>query len=337
MNEPRVSFIVPSYNYAEFVGCAIDSLASQTYRSLEVIVIDDASSDGTRDVLRRYAEDPRIRIVHHDVNRGHIRSYNEGIALARGELIGLLSADDLCLRTDAVERQVATFDTDPGIGFVYSACAFADEEGSVQWVKRPWPDDYVRSGPEEFCHLVFHNYVPASGTLVRRRCHEMLGGYDVRLPHAGDWDLWLRISTRFSVGYIAEPLYAWRIHHRNMHHQTATVVQATDEHLLTVRKAFDALPASAPPAAHRLRKRALRHAILRGAANECVSGRRARGWRGLWDVTRRFPGSVTAPAYHLLVAKLLMLTLLGYPRCVQIAGWRSRWSRGRVGRGRHAS
>ena len=137
--DPRVSFVVPCYNYGWCVSQAIDSLLEQTYKELEVIVVDDGSTDNTPEVLRRYAEHPRVRLIRHQHNMGHIRSYNEGLGLARGRYLGLLSADDFCLRSDAVERQVACFEAHPSVGFVYSSVAFADRHGRPVWVKRPSP------------------------------------------------------------------------------------------------------------------------------------------------------------------------------------------------------
>src|SRR4029453_18350957 len=119
--QPRVTFIVPCYNYAGYVSQAIESLLSQSFQEIEVIAINDASPDNTAEVLAQFADDERVVIVTHTKNFGNIRTYNEGIAHARGEFVGVMSADDYCLDTEAVARQVAVFDTDPEIGFVYSA------------------------------------------------------------------------------------------------------------------------------------------------------------------------------------------------------------------------
>ncbi|HEX9141705.1 MAG TPA: glycosyltransferase family 2 protein, partial [Gaiellaceae bacterium] len=93
---PRVSFVVASYNYARYLGQAVDSILAQTFADLEVIVIDDCSRDDSRAVLARYANEPRVRVVQHERNRGHLATYNEGIGLARGEFVGLFDADDFC-------------------------------------------------------------------------------------------------------------------------------------------------------------------------------------------------------------------------------------------------
>jgi glycosyltransferase involved in cell wall biosynthesis len=80
---PLVSFVIPAYNYADFVGRALDSLLIQTVRDIEIIVIDDASTDDTPGVLERYRGDSRVWVVRHGANRGNIRTYNEGLAMAR--------------------------------------------------------------------------------------------------------------------------------------------------------------------------------------------------------------------------------------------------------------
>jgi len=317
---PRVTFVVATYNYAHYLPHALDSLLMQTCSAWEAIVIDDASTDDTPRVLERYRDDPRIRVVRHATNNGHIRTYNEGIATARGEFVGLLSADDFCVRADAVARQVEVFDAHPEVGFVYSGYAFANSEGETMWVKLPWPQSFVRDGLDEFRHLVFDNYVPASGPLVRRTCHDVVGAYDEQLPHAGDWDLWLRLAARYGVGYVAEPLYAYRMHPVNMHHRRISPAHATSQHVLTARKAFDALGADAPPSVRQLRGAATRNALVRSVAVETAGGRAWRAWQGLADVARRAPGSIPSREFREAAAKVTVLTLLGYRRYTDLAG-----------------
>lgn len=327
--EPRVSFVVPCYNYGHLVGHAIESLLNQTFEAMELIVIDDASSDDSYQVIQQYAADPRVRVIRHGQNKGHIASYNEGFAAARGEFVGLVSADDFAVHADAVARQVAVFDAHPNVGFVYCATAFADGAGQVNWVKRPWDVDHVWSGFDEFAQLIGENYVPASGPLVRRSCHAELGYYDPRLPHTGDWDLWLRLTTRYDAGYIADGLYAYRIHDTNMHHSTVAPRQSNTEHVLTIRRAFDALPPTAPVALSRQRTAALRRAWLRSVAVDCSSGRLRRGWNGLADAVRRSPRLLLAPPFYGAAGKLLVLSVFGHGVYWRLAARRSA-SRGRT-------
>jgi glycosyltransferase involved in cell wall biosynthesis len=308
---PRVSFVVPTHNYSRFVGQAIDSLLSQTFGQLEVIVIDDASTDDTARVLERYRTDPRVRLIRHAKNHGHIRTYNEGLALARGEVVGLLSADDLCLHPEAVARQMALFDADADLGFVYTAMALIDESSGVLSVRMPWPEDRVRDGLDEFSDLIFHNYVPASGPLVRKSCHETLGYYDERLPHAGDWELWLRLSTRYRVGYVAEPLYGYRLHGVNMHHQDVGSSQACAENVLTINTAIAALPDRAPSELRRRCRAAQRHVGIRAVDWERQRGRTTRSWSHAWHSVRHSPGIAVRPSFYVALSKLMLVTLLG--------------------------
>jgi glycosyltransferase involved in cell wall biosynthesis len=310
--EPTVTFVIPVYNYAQFVGRALDSLLSQTFAKIELIVIDDASTDDTPAALEYYRGDPRVRLIRHSSNHGNIRTYNEGLAMARGDYVGLLSADDLCLRPDAVARQVAVFESDPLVGMVYFAQAWVDESDRLLSVDRHFPVDRVREGLEEFKELIFTNYVPASGTLVRRSCHELMGYYDKRLPHAGDWELWLRISTRFRVGYIAEPLYGWRLHGANMHHQTVSPAQACNEHVLALRIAYEALPNSALPEIRRIWRPALRQVALSPVDWDKGHGRSARAWGLMLHGLRHAPDLLVTRHFYWVLAKLTVVTILGH-------------------------
>lgn len=326
---PRASVIVTCYNYGRFVAHAVDSLLGQTVEALEVIVIDDASSDDSADVLERYRGDPRVHLVLHARNTGHILAYNEGLKLAQGEFVGVLAADDFAVTPYAVERQLAVFDAHPQVGLVYSAHSLVDESEQQFRLNVPWEADYVREGLEEFASLIHLNYVPHSGTLVRRSCHAEVGDYDLRLPHSGDWDLWLRLACRYGVGYIAEPLYAYRVHRTNMSHASVSPRQATGELLLTVQKAFDALPAGAPAALRRLRPAAVRRALLMATWNDRSLGRARRSWAGLLDAARRSPGLLVAPAFYGALARLLVLTAVGHRRYERLAVWRSAQPGGR--------
>lgn len=307
---PQASFVVASHNYGRFVAQAVDSLLSQSCESLEVIVIDDGSIDDTQEVLARYAVEPRVRVICHQQRQGHIRTYNEGLAIAEGRFVGLLSADDYCLDLGAVERQIRVFEEHPSVGMVYSAFVLA-KGGGTMMKTIPWPEDYVRSGIEEFRNLMWSNYIPASGTLVRREVQAELGGYEPLLPHCADWDMWLRAAARHDVGYIAEPMYAYRVHDSNMSHATVPPAQAADELVLALERGFDALPTVFPDDIGRARAGALRHALLQTVWVDYWHARRARSWQGLVHALRRRPSMLGHREFWSLVPRLLMMTALG--------------------------
>jgi glycosyltransferase involved in cell wall biosynthesis len=318
--KPGVTFIVTCYNYAAYVEQAVDSLLGQTYQDLEVIVINDASPDNSREVLARYEGNPRVQVITHETNKGHIYSYNEGIALARGEYIGVLAADDFALRPDAVAREVAIFESNPRVGFTYGAHELVDSSGKVFDVARPFETDYVIDGRKEFARLVWLNYVPHSGTLVRRVCHDELGVYDPRLPHSGDWDLWLRVATRYDVGYVADPLYAYRVHDSNMSHARVSPAQAIDELLLTLKKNFDLLQSPDEAPLRALERRALKRALFIPLWIDLAHGRTKRTWQGLIGALSRQPLLLGDRAFLAACLRTVALTTLGWPRYRKMYG-----------------
>ncbi len=322
--QPSVSFVIASYNYARYVGQTIKSLLAQNYDALEIIVIDDCSPDNSREVLQRFSDEPRVRLVFHDTNLGNIRTYNEGLRMARGDFIGIVGSDDYALRADAVARQVAIFEQHPTVGFVYSAHTYVDENSKPFRVFQPWSDDYVRDGLVEFRDLAFRNYVPHTGTLVRRRCHDELGLYDLNLPHAADWELWLRLAGRYDVGYVAEPLYAYRIHGGNMSVARHSPAHANREIKEAVEKGFDALPSTAPPALRALRPSAVQHVLMATTWGDRSLGRTRRAWLGLLDAARRAPRLLGTRMFYAAVARTSLLTLLGHERYQRLAAWRGR-------------
>jgi glycosyltransferase involved in cell wall biosynthesis len=312
---PRVSFIVASYNYARYVTLAIDSLLNQTFKELEVIVIDDCSPDNSREVLERYRDDPRVRLIFHEQNKGHIYTRNEGLELARGEYVAVMDSDDYCYRDDAVAAHVAVLDDNPDVGFVYSAYELVDENSEPYRRFHPWEHDFVRDGLDEFRELIFRNYIPHTGTLVRRAVLDTVGEhYDPSLPHSADWDLWLRLATRSQVGYLATAYYAYRIHRASMTVSRHSPHQINGEFLNTVLKGFAALPASAPSSVRDLRRPAIQQALLNTTWGDRSHGRTRRAWQGLLSAAWRAPFLLTAPKFHSSLVRLTLLTLVGHRR-----------------------
>lgn len=308
--EPRVSFVIPCYNYGRFLTQALDSLLDQTFQALEIIVIDDASTDETAEVLDRYKTEPRVRIVRHKENERHIRSYNEGLRLARGQFVGILSADDYCLSRDAIMRQVTTFDENPRVGMVYAAYALV-RNGHVVDSMVPWPNDFVRNGLDEFRCLMWGNYVLHSGTLLRREVQAALGFYDATLPQSADLDMWLRAATRVDVGYIAEQLYAYRLHVQNMQHKGIPPWQQTEQNLRALMRGFAVLPDDAPGDIRDARNAVLRHALLQTAWFDLFNGRRSRSWQGLAYALKRQPWFVLSGECWRFTARLILMTGMG--------------------------
>lgn len=200
---PAVSVVIPAYNSAAFLRQAIDSVLDQTYSDLEIIVIDDGSSDDTEAVARSFGD--RVSCFRQQ-NRGVSAARNHGIKLARGQYLAFLDADDLWAPQKLAE-QIPLFDQDAEIGLVYSDWGVVSEDGESQasfHSSRPAASGYV------FDELVRTGFILTSGTVVRRSCLADVGYFDETLSIAQDYDLWLRICYRWKVAVVNKALVTKR-------------------------------------------------------------------------------------------------------------------------------
>lgn len=262
IDDPLVTVLVPCHNYARYVGEAIESILEQSLpaREREIIVVDDASRDESWSVIQSY-EGHGVISVRHTENTGHIRTYHDAMSRARGAYIVLLSADDKAIDRDALLDQSDLLGQDPRIGLAYSDFAVIDADGRRLATKRIRTPALL-PGALAFRRLLFENFIQHSGTMVRRAWFEQTGGYDDRLFHSADWELWLRIAARADLGHIRRPLYAYRVHSRNMHH-THGYADSMDE----VRRVFDIAAQYGPrPALVTMPKALAGHYVRRAAA-----------------------------------------------------------------------
>jgi glycosyltransferase involved in cell wall biosynthesis len=213
-----VDVIVPCYNYGCFLRECVESVLTQSLRTVRVLIIDDASADTTPIVANELAlEDPRVSFVRHPENRGHIATYNEGIAWASAEYLLLLSADDLLL-PGALARAAALMDAHPEIGFTFGRCMQLYPGDPPPSPKRDHGDGGWRilDGTEFIGMNGARNDVATATAVVRTSLQKRLGGYHPDLPHAGDMEMWLRLALHGSVGFIDAEQAVYRRHERNM-------------------------------------------------------------------------------------------------------------------------
>jgi glycosyltransferase involved in cell wall biosynthesis len=211
---------VLNYNYGRYLGQCMESILAQTLDDFEVIVVDDCSTDGSLDVVRPYVADGRVRLVAHEANRGYLASLIEGTeAHSRGEFVSVISADDLARRPDAFERQVAMLRAHPGAGFCFSHYEkLLGAEGLSLGIHESLAGDAVVPGAEAFRRLASDPMMRVlhTGTVIRRHAYVAAGGYRHDVPHALDLAMWLALSMRGDVAYIADSLYAYRQHDSQM-------------------------------------------------------------------------------------------------------------------------
>lgn len=200
-----VSVVMPVYNGAAYLRPALDSVLRQTYSDLEVLVIDDGSTDASASILEEFtARDRRTRLITHLTNQGLTASLNEGLALASGEYVARMDADDLC-RPHRLARQVDFMEKHPEVGACGSWVRYL---GTTRRVWRP-PTD----GEHLKCRLFWDNSLAHPSVMLRRRTLEQYAlAYDVGLSCAQDYDLWVRCSRHFRLANIPEVLLDYRIH-----------------------------------------------------------------------------------------------------------------------------
>lgn len=215
---PKVSFIVPCYKLAHLLPECVASILSQSYEDFEVLIMDDCSPDNTPEVAQSF-RDPRVQHIRNEPNLRHLRNYNKGIGLAKGEYIWLISADDSLRSAQVLEQYVQILDGNQKVGYVFCpAMKVVDgKDAGVMTYSEIASHDTTLSGRKFLTqHLVFANIVPAPAAIVRKRCYEEVSLFPLDLPHAGDWYLWGMFALYFDVSFCAAAMVNRRFHAANM-------------------------------------------------------------------------------------------------------------------------
>jgi len=238
MQACSVSVVIPCYKYGWCLRECMESVLGQRGVDVRVLIIDDASTDDSAQVAEALAAaDARVEVRRHAVNLGHIITYNEGMRWAAGRYTVLLDADDM-LTPGALERACALLEAHPEVGFVYGAALVFGYgrarrppcSGPGRW--RVWPG---RRWFEARCQTT-ENCIRSPEVVLRTSLLRQVGGYREELPHAADFEMWMRLALHADVGYIAGPHQAYyRDHATGMHRQRFATPLAD---LTQVRDAF---------------------------------------------------------------------------------------------------
>jgi glycosyltransferase involved in cell wall biosynthesis len=205
---PRVSVVIPTHNRCSFLQSAIQSVLNQTFQDFEIIVVDDASDDGTPALIASFT-DPRISSIRHDTTKGQGVTRNHGIKRASGEFIALLDDDDEWL-PEKLAKQVRLLDSSPcQVGLIYTGLytmdpsnrrvlSIVDPEKRGDMLEELWRRNWIGT---------------CSSVLIRRVVFDKVGLFDEKLPAKADYDLWIRIAKEFAIDYISDPLVLFRTRH----------------------------------------------------------------------------------------------------------------------------
>ena len=215
MGQPQVSVVIPVWNGERYLREAIESVRSQDVDDLEIILVDDGSTDATSAILQDYSHDCRIR-VHRQTNQGLVAALNAGLRIAQSKYIARLDADDVCM-PGRLATQLRYLECHPEVLAVGGAIEMVDEHGHSKG-RRGYPVGQVAatSGMLKGCTLAH----PA--VMMRKEAVHNVGGYRTVFKHAEDYDLWLRLIEHGPVDNLADVLIKYRIHPESVTHKHGT-------------------------------------------------------------------------------------------------------------------
>lgn len=245
MKSPIVSVIMATYNHADFVKQAVDSVLAQQGVDFEFLIADDGSSDRTRDVVASI-EDPRVRFFPNTVNRGACVVTNELIERASGEFIALINSDDYWTAADKLSFQVQIMRANPGIGACFGRARFVDKEGAeIDKALLTFGavfDQENRSQGQWLRRFFDHgNCICHPTMLIRKSCYRELGMYNNRLRQLPDFEAWIRLVKRYDIHISDRELISFRIlPGENASSQVPkNAIRTINEHYLIATNFFD--------------------------------------------------------------------------------------------------
>lgn len=200
-----VSVVIANFNMANFLPKAIESILSQTYDNLEIVIVDDGSTDNSKEVMCRYELNPKVRCIYQP-NLGQPKAKNAGVFNSNGEFIAFCDADDIW-DSKKLEKQIPCFDRDPNIGVVYSNAVYIDKNDIAVH------SDYkLKKYSGNITNELFvKNCIPFGTAVVKTECFINYGGFNESIPMGIDWELWLRLSVHFKFFFLNETTYYYRV------------------------------------------------------------------------------------------------------------------------------
>jgi glycosyltransferase involved in cell wall biosynthesis len=227
---------MPCFNGDKYINEAIESVLSQTYTNIELVIVNDGSEDTSEKVIRHYSDNRNIIYVKHNKNMGIPSARNTGVRESSGELIAFLDQDDLWLPNKITEQTdfLSSLD-DSQVGLVFSdiLCLNGEVLTAGDWPSRAVPIDMNSLSSLQILEHLFlcNNFIPMSTVVVHRKCFEIVGLLDERiLGGADDYEFFLRISAKYLIRYIDRPLAIRRLHPGNY---TDAVKMSIDQQMIT--------------------------------------------------------------------------------------------------------
>ena len=280
---PRVSVIIPTHNRSRLLGAAVASVLRQSFQDFEIIIVDDASTDGTEAFVRALA-DERIRYLKHSTHRNVSAARNTGVLGSRGELLAFLDDDDEWLPSK-LERQLNVLDECAlVVGGVYTGFAMVDRTtGNVMGTIVPSKGGHIL---HELCR---HNCIGTASTMVlRRKCLEEVGLFDETVDYGEEYDMWIRLARRFEFTYLEEPLVRYSVHPAQLSTNYTAMIRGSERKLVKYGAFFATYPED------------LARRYLSLGTYRCFMGEVSRGRSDFWRAIRVSPWKIKPYAYYTL-------------------------------------
>jgi glycosyltransferase involved in cell wall biosynthesis len=233
--------VIPAYNSEAYLVEAIDSVLGQTYGDVEVIVVDDGSTDGTGELIRsRY---PMTRYIRTE-NGGPARARNIGIRNAGGEFVAFLDADDVWLPRK-LEKQMTHFYRDPDVAMIFTENNYFDDRGVIDY-SRKFDKRVLMRGCVP-ANIFLHSYVVTSTVIVRKKVFDDVGYFDEGLTIAEDDNLWIRISSKYKIHLVEEILMSMRRNHGSLTSDIVAIIRGVEKNIELLREKYKCFDESMEP------------------------------------------------------------------------------------------
>lgn len=211
-NKPLVSICIPNYNCEKYITEAIKSTLNQTYNNIEIIVIDNCSTDNSWKIIKSF--DNKIKAIRNKKNIGSTSNFNKCIRLANGKYMKILHSDDV-LERSCIEKQVNIMEKNRNVGFAYGKTIIIDEKNNEIEDISFYTKDIVTKGIDKLDELLCGNHIMFPSVMLRKKCVDDVGFFDPRLYYCNDWDLWMRICMKYDAVYLKETMAFYRIHSKS--------------------------------------------------------------------------------------------------------------------------
>lgn len=222
MLAPTVTFLLPCYRLAHFLRECVASIVDQSYKDIEILILDDQSPDDAKSVSQAIIADyPDVRITYvlNERNLGNIRNYNNGIRLAQGKYVWIVSPDDRLRSRDVLARYVDWMERDAEIGYVFCAANMIEVDRDAGLIAESMyrEHDGVLDSVQLVKDIVSSRIdIVAPSVMIRKTCYEEIGYFPEDMPHRGDSYVWAAIAMRRKVAFFAAPMVDYRVHPQSM-------------------------------------------------------------------------------------------------------------------------